>query len=182
MALTLIKEDGTGKADANSYASVADGDAYFDGHLYASQWTAATTANKEKALVFATRLIDAERQFKGVKSTETQALQWPRANCPDPDRGKAEGRMQNAECYLASDQVPSAVVKATCELAKELLLQDRTTAPPGEGVIATWTDTTGTKYSKTDKRPVLSYLVQSLLAKYGVSVRRGNSVVRLVRT
>ena len=41
MALTLIKEDGTGRADANSYASVADGNAYHDGHLYASAWTGA---------------------------------------------------------------------------------------------------------------------------------------------
>lgn len=178
MALTLIKEDGTWRVDANSYADVADGDAYFDGHLYATQWTAATQANKEKALVFATRLIDAERQFKGVKATDTQALQWPRANCPDPDAAAESG----AAAVLASDQVPSAVVKATCELAKELLIQDRTTAPPGEGLIAQWTDTSGTKYSKSDKRPVLSYLVQSLLAKYGASVRRGNSVVRLLRT
>jgi hypothetical protein len=56
LALTLIKEDGTGKVDANSYADVTDGDAYHDGHLYASAWTAAATANKEKALVMATRL------------------------------------------------------------------------------------------------------------------------------
>jgi hypothetical protein len=177
MALTLIKEDGTGKVDANSYADVADGDAYFDGHLYATQWTSATQANKEKALVFATRLIDAERQFKGVKTTDAQALQWPRSDCPDPDAAAESG----SAAVLASDQVPPAVVKATCELAKELLIQDRTTAPPGEGLIAQWTDTSGTKYSKSDKRPVLSYLVQSLLAKYGVSVRRGGSMTRLVR-
>ena len=31
MALTLIKEDGTGKVDANSYADLADGNAYHDG-------------------------------------------------------------------------------------------------------------------------------------------------------
>ena len=31
MPLTLIKEDGTGKADANAYANVADGDAYHAG-------------------------------------------------------------------------------------------------------------------------------------------------------
>ena len=41
MALTLIKEDGSGKADANSYADVAEADAYFEGHMYASAWTAA---------------------------------------------------------------------------------------------------------------------------------------------
>ena len=178
MALILIKEDGTGLADANSYASVADGDAYFDGHLYATQWTAAPTANKEKALVFATRLIDAERQFNGVKTTAVQGLQWPRSNCPDPDAASESG----SPAVLAEDKVPPAVVKAACELARELLIQDRTTAPPGEGISSTWTDTAGTKYLKSDKRPVLSYLVQSLLVKYSASVRRGSPVVRLVRS
>ena len=46
MALTLVKEDGSGKADANSYADVADGDAYFEGHLYGSAWTAATAGQE----------------------------------------------------------------------------------------------------------------------------------------
>src|SRR6185369_3915867 len=87
MALTLIKEDGTGKVDANSYANAADGDAYFDGHLYATAWTAASSGNKEKALVFATRLIDAEYQFNGYRASNSQALQWPRERCPDPDKG-----------------------------------------------------------------------------------------------
>src|SRR5580765_9024660 len=87
MALTLIKEDGTGKVDANSYASAVDGDAYFDGHLYATAWTAASTGNKEKALVFATRLIDSQFQFNGWRAHNAQALQWPRERCPDPDKG-----------------------------------------------------------------------------------------------
>ena len=84
MALTLIKEDGTGKADANSYADRADGDAYHEGHLYASAWTAATEANREKALVMATRLIDAYMEFGGSKASSGQALQWPRYGCADP--------------------------------------------------------------------------------------------------
>ena len=80
MALTLIKEDGTGKADANSYASVADGDAYHDGHLYATAWTGATADQKAVALVMASRLIDSEYQFNGTRTQSWQALQWPRAN------------------------------------------------------------------------------------------------------
>ena len=36
MALVLVREDGTGRPDANSYADVAGGDSYHDGHLYAS--------------------------------------------------------------------------------------------------------------------------------------------------
>jgi hypothetical protein len=30
----------------------------------------------------ATRLIDGQFQFNGVKATETQALQWPREDVP----------------------------------------------------------------------------------------------------
>lgn len=172
MALTLIKEDGTGKADANSYATAADSDAYHEGHLYASAWTGATAGKKDAALVMASRLIDSEWQFNGVKASATQALQWPRSDCPDPD---ADGEA------VADDVVPRPVLSATCELARELLIQDRTAAVPGEGIVATWTDTGGTKYSKTDRRPVLSYVVQSLLIKYGSSIRRGSGVVKLVR-
>jgi hypothetical protein len=86
MALTLVKEDGTGLANANSYASVADGDSYFEAHLYASVWTAATSGTKAAALVMATRLVDSQFQFHGFRANETQALQWPRERCPDRNR------------------------------------------------------------------------------------------------
>ena len=66
MALTLTKEDGTGKVDANSYAAVADADSYFEGHLYASAWTAATATTKASALVMATRLVDSQLQTKDL--------------------------------------------------------------------------------------------------------------------
>ena len=82
----LIKEDGSAKPDANSYASVAEGDTYHEAHLYATAWTAATPETKEKALLMATRLIDGQYQFHGFRATSTQALQWPRQSCPDPDQ------------------------------------------------------------------------------------------------
>lgn len=171
MALTLIEEDGTGKADANSYASVVDGDAYHDGHLYATAWTAATTENKEKALVFATRLLDAEFRFKGVKASTTQALQWPRAECRDPD----------GDDYLASDAVPHAVVQATCELARELLVKDRTAAPPGEGLKYLNVGSTQTGYDKTDTPPVITRVAQAMLAKLGSLLKAKSGAVNLVR-
>lgn len=171
MALTLIKEDGTAKVDANAYANAADGDAYHDGHLYATAWTAATLANKEKALVMATRLIDAEYQFGGVKATEAQALQWPRRQCRIPDE----------EDELASDFVPKAVMGATCEMARELLIVDRTTAPEGEGLKYDNTGTTQRGYDKQDKRPVISHVAQAMLAKLGSLLTSGSGAVRLLR-
>lgn len=172
MALTLIKEDGTGKVDANAYADAADGDAYHDGHLYASAWTAASAGNKEKALVMATRLIDGQFQFDGVRVNETQALQWPREGCHDPD----------AEDWVLDSIVPKAVVDATCEMARELLVADRTAAPPGEGLKYFNSGTEQTGYDKSDTRPVISRVAQAMLAKYGALLKGRSGAVRLLRT
>jgi hypothetical protein len=183
MSLTLIKEDGTGKADANSYANAADGDAYHAGHLYASAWTAATTANKEAALVFATRLIDSQFQFNGYRTDYRQALQWPREQCLDPDVDVAvlTGLFRRPDNFVDSDVVPKAVVDATCEMARELLIADRTAAPPGEGMKYENTGTTQKGYDKNDRRPIISPVAQAMLAKFGALIKSNSGAVRLVR-
>src|SRR5512137_1468455 len=116
MALTLIKEEGAGMDDANAYADVTDADKYHEGHLYATAWTSATAEKKAAALVMATRLIDALFQFNGVRTKATQALQWPREDCPDPD---ANPDVVGQRLVL-SDVLPKAVVDATCETARAL--------------------------------------------------------------
>lgn len=176
MALTLIKEDGTGRIDANAYANAADGDAYHDGHLYATAWTGATAAKKEAALVMATRLIDAQFQFDGGKLNEAQALQWPRENCHDPDADGWGGGT------VASNAVPKLVIQATCEMARELIVADRTATPAGEGIKYQNVGTTQTGYDKTDTRPVISRVAQAMLSKYGTLLNRKGGVVRLVRS
>src|ERR1039457_3974652 len=135
MALTLIKEDGTGKVDANSYANAADGDAYHDGHLYAAAWTGATADKKAAALVMATRLIDSQFQFNGSRTSVSQALQWPRAECPDPDKGLVtlSALLPILSNFVDYDAVPAAVVQATCEMAGDFLFGAGTGAPRGGG-------------------------------------------------
>lgn len=197
MALTLIKEDGTGRVDANSYAAVSDGDAYFDGHLYATAWTAASTTNKEKALVFATRLIDSQFQFNGWRAHDSQALQWPRERCPDVDKSliTISVLVPFLGTYVDADLVPTAVVNAACEMARELLIADRTVAPPGEGITTFHTghtdaagsgasgasDNSTTVYNKGDTRPIISHVAQAMLAKFGALMTSGSGPVRLVR-
>jgi len=196
MALTLVKEDGTGLASANSYASVADGDAYFEGHLYATAWTAATSGTKAAALVMATRLVDTQFQFNGYRVSEDQALQWPRERCPDPDRNAVTSSLQSPvlSSFVPSDEVPKGVMEAVCEMARELLIVDRTAAPPGEGISSTQTSTashdsaggsssqSSTTYSKEDTRPIMSRVAQAMLAKYGALVSAKSGAVALVRT
>src|SRR3954447_19660411 len=185
MALVLIVEDGAGMADANSYASVADGDAYHDAHLYATGWAAATTPNKEKALAMATRLIDEEFQFNGFRVSSSQALQWPRMRCPDPDAAGSPvilAAMPSLEPYVASDRVPVRVVQATCEMARELLIVDRTSPPAGEGIaMQRNADLSEISYNKKDRRPIITCVAHNLLCKYGRLLKKAASV-KLVRS
>jgi hypothetical protein len=172
MPLTLIKETGAGLADANSYADVDDGDAYHDGHLYATAWTGASADQKSAALVMASRLIDAEYRFAGTRAVAGQALQWPRVDCLDPDTGDV----------VPDDSVPKPVLEATCELARELLIVDRTAAPAGEGLSYLNVGTTQTGYNKSDTRPIIPKLVQAMLAKFGALTKGKSGAVKLIRT
>lgn len=183
MALTLIKEDGSGKVDANSYADVADGDAYFDGHLYPLLWDTCAVDRKAEALVMATRVIDALYQFNGFRAHSEQALQWPRERCPDPDKGLPTASVLGwvSDTFVEPDVVPVLVVQATCEMARELIIADRTAAAPGEGISSTWTSTDGTRYDKSDTRPIISAVAQAMLSKYGAPASGRGGVVRLVR-
>ena len=185
MSLTLIKEDGTGLANANTYALVADGDAYHEGHLYASAWTAAVTGDKEKSLVMATRLIDAEFQFNGSRRLNTQALQWPRRECPDPDSesGVLPGLLLTRGSFLDETKVPPVVVRATAELARELLKQDRTDDPDGEGLKSLRLDgALQIQFDPKTRQPLVPQLVQILLGKYGAYLGFRPGVAKLVRT
>src|SRR5215471_1192384 len=199
----LIKEDGTGKPNATSYADVVDGDAYHVGHLYASAWNDADDDKKAAAMLMATRLIDAEYQFGGWKAMTGQALQWPRMNCREPDGATAVFRASDyyppvephvivpggpgqikiieAVQMVPGDVVPKALVEATCELARELIIADRTAAPPGEGLTYQNIGSTQTGYDKSDTRPIIPAVVQALLAKYGSLIKAKSGAVNLTR-
>ena len=142
----------------------------------------------------ASRLVDSQFQFNGFRSNEGQALQWPRERCPDPDRNLVTISVLSPVLtnYVPSTSVPKAVVWAVCEMARELLLEDRTAAPAGEGISSSQSSSsshdasggtstqTSISYSKEDTRPVMSRVAQAMLAKYGGLIG-GSGTVRLVR-
>ena len=171
--MTLIKEDGTGRADANCYALVADCDAYHEGHLYATAWSGAPEVLRETALVMATRLIDAQFQFNGFKRRAEQALQWPRRECPAPDVERE---------LMPEDAVPAIVMAASCELARELLKQDRTDDPDGEGLKALRIEgALSLEFDAKDRQPAIPRLVQVMLAKVGEYRGEVTGMARLIR-
>lgn len=81
----MIVEDGTGKADANSYSDVASADAYF-AERGNTVWAGLTEQNKEFKLVQATDYIEGRfaDKWRGQPLTDTQALAWPRSGVGTP--------------------------------------------------------------------------------------------------
>jgi hypothetical protein len=145
----------------------------------------------------ATRLIGSQFQFNGSRASANQALQWPRAECRDPDMGLVtlSALLPILSNCVPYDTVPEAAVRARCEMARELLIVDRTASPPGEGIdtvtaahathaaTGTASDSTSssTKYSKADTRRIISSVARAMLARFGAPVSGGSGVVRLVR-
>ena len=175
MALTLIQEDGTGKSDANTYASRAEGDAYHEGHTAASDWTGATEAQKDAALVMATRVIDTMFRFQGSKRTSAQALLWPRVQCRDVEQ-------QLSVQYLPDDAVPACVREATFELARGLLVEDRTGDADGLGLRSMAVEgALRLVFDPARLRPVVPQFVQAMLARVGAYQGGRSGAVPLVR-
>jgi hypothetical protein len=113
-------EDGTGKADANSYASVADADTYATDRANAA-WLAADNADKQAALIRATASLDASygQRFTGWRvKGRGQALAWPRYEAYDHE-----------DELIPSNSVPPEIVRATIELAFRELTTPGSTSP-----------------------------------------------------
>jgi hypothetical protein len=111
--MSLIVEDGTARADSESYASVDQMDAYHAARGNA-QWASLTTVEKEQA---ARRACDYlvqmyHMKWKGARARYDQALDWPRIDVRLDDIGLG---MFNA--YVPYNTVPQQVINATCEMA-----------------------------------------------------------------
>ena len=111
-------------ASANSYVTRAEADSYFATRLYATDWTGATTADKERALIMATARIDQEL-FIGTRTVAAQALKWPRFDVQIP--GESGGYAPFGSyygSYYATDAIPKVVKDAQCEYALLIMGSD----------------------------------------------------------
>ena len=99
--MTLIVEDGTGLANADSYVSLVTYDAY----LTARGLTGGTEGENEIDLRLATEFVDTFRRYKGTRTASAQNRQFPRTGLTDWDGHTVTGipnRVMDATCYLAS--------------------------------------------------------------------------------
>lgn len=112
--MSLVLDATIAGANSNSYVTRAEANAYFDGRVDASAWTALPDVDggaRDQALVAATSRLDQE-QYEGQRSQyiTRQRLKWPRTDTYDDDG------------YLyAWDSIPRQVQEATFEMALWLL-------------------------------------------------------------
>lgn len=117
--MALVVEDGSGLAGAESYVSVADCAGYATARGLAFPTTDAALC--EQALRRATAWLDDRyaRRFPGARRRlRAQALEWPRVGVTD------------ANGYSVPEtEVPTEVVRATCEAAVRELASPNSLAP-----------------------------------------------------
>lgn len=114
--MALVTEDGTGRADAESYISVADATAYHAGRGNAAWAAVASDEVREQLLRRATDYMEQSyrSRWAGMRLSVTQALSWPRYEVPIKD---APGGYASLPSYYPHDEVPLLVSQVCALLA-----------------------------------------------------------------
>lgn len=173
MALTLVLETGSGLANSNSYASVAECDAYHDAHLYSDDWTgaAAVTGKQDKALAMASRVIDGAMKWRGDRKSAEQALEWPRINVERDGMGGAvyNPLADRPGAYWPDDTIHKPIKDAVCELARLLIGSDRTAEDSGKGLsrVGLGNGAVDVTFDKYDRKSPIADQVLAILAPLG---------------
>lgn len=104
-----------GSAEANSYISVEEADAYFEARFFSGEgWSGLTTDQKTSRLLQATLVLD-RLQFIGEPASLTQSLAWPRRSIHEI--GYFSHLLSALGKPIAPDEVPAAIKYAQTELA-----------------------------------------------------------------
>jgi hypothetical protein len=169
MACTIVAT--AGSTSANSYITIADADTFFESHLYADDWNDADTTQKCQALQMATRLLDQWFEWAGSVTDGDQALLWPRSAVIGPDG------------YLeANDTIPVRIEQGTAELARNLIIKDRTAdnETEAQGVKRVKAGSVEVEFGSVSAKPIPDS-VMGYVSCYGVTRGRSGGAVTMGR-
>lgn len=174
-----------GAVDSNAYVSVAESDAIFDTTLNADIWLASSQANKERAILLSTRTLENTVRWRGVPTSSTQALSWPRCGILTQVSETGGGLLNPIGVELPSDTIPDFLKRATAELSQSFLESDRI-SEQDSGVISSIAIPglaigLASGGSSSAKRSLIPPHVYEMIAFYAETVM-GHTARRLVRT
>ena len=168
--MTLIVEDGTGKAGAEAYISVADASTYFTNRGNTAWGSISTEALQEAYLRQATDYMTQiyRDRWEGVRFTQDQALDWPRSG------------VVRDSWAVDTDEVPIEVQNACAELA--LKASSGELAPDlTQGKIREKVDVIEVEYDKSSPQYTRYRSVDAMLKPY-LSATSSGACVGLIRT
>jgi hypothetical protein len=172
MALTLVAAPGL--STSNTYTTLADAIVVMEGVFYKDSWEAASTSNRNIALVQATRMVDEQMKWYGSKTTPlTQALEFPRDNCPIRP---GEYGYQN---YYDNDIIPAWLENATTIFADAILSSDRGADPETAGFKKMKLDVLELEIDKRDRISVLPEAIYDIVKFYGVKASGNVFAIRV---
>ena len=158
-------------ANSDSFMTVAEADSYWATNLYATTWDTGTTANKEKALKMATRILDEKVAWSGTRATSAQALGWGRTD------------VYWDGITVESTTVPIQIKNATAQFAGDLLVSNLTANSEGKGLNSLRVGEITLDFDKTDTAGVMPEIVQEMLRGWGTIYARAKfGAVAVVRT
>ncbi len=165
VSATFVVEDGTGLSTANSYLSVEDAATYHATYTGSDDWTSATDAEQKLALIQATQYLDAKyhSKWRGVRTNEDQALDWPRTEAEDDDGYDIDDEsvpvpLEQACAELALRVVLGDDLLAALEDSRQIISESTTVGPISES--KTYAD--GAAISSKLKFPKVDLLIKKL--------------------
>lgn len=168
---TLIATPGA--VNANSYATLEFASVYLqDSRLYAQAWTNATPSDQERALIWATKLLDDWFLWYGVIRNRNQRLLWPRSAVYGRDG-----------FFIEYDVIPNDISEATSELALELLKRDRTAQPElaGLGFRSAKVGEISVEVDSSETVVTIPENVLSIVSHLGVLMTNAGGVPKITR-
>lgn len=164
--MALVIEDGTGKADANSYASTATLKAY-------AKERGVTLPSSEAALeILLLKAMDTMKglRYVGERATKEQALDWPRYNvCVDG-------------FPFASTELPRELEQAQCALAIEWNTTDMLPTTPANApgpVVSKTVGPISVAYASNNGASRVPHSAKAEVLLRMLLVRHGLQAVRL---
>lgn len=173
MAFVFIVETGAGLSVATSYVEVEDANVVAEESAKLRDgWLGLDEDAKKRALVYATRTLDASMVWFGKRASKTQALAWPRAQVEDQEGDE-----------LPSDFVPKAVRDATAMLAMATLAADPLLHETSKRISSVKADSLSVSFrdGNTGEPRIIPQLIRGLLIQYG-RARESLSTAKVIRT
>lgn len=182
MAVTLSAA--VGGPSSNTYLLRSEAQAIIDSLILNAEvetWEAAGEDQQNRALVTATWRIDRERFF-GNRTSDTQALQWPRVGVRKPDQYQPVYQAGYAFSlradYYGDDEIPDEVKKAQVVLALYLLSEPDAL---GLGGLEQFQNVSVGPLSVTPVQPQNQRLLPPLVDQYLRGLKASTNVISLFR-